>query len=1050
MGGRVILEADLAGSRSLPDGVYEQIVTEQLHAALAALTQRQVRRIPMPTAAGPALLTRLVAGELERVLEAIKGDHVDAQRLAIVNRVLATIASEAETEEEAESKPTRTAKPKPKADPVASPAALLQAIYREAIPPRPAFGLATSTLLTRARDEPQLAHELAAEIESADRIDVIVAFITIDGIRALTTALDQFARRPGARMRVLTTIFGGITGVAALDVLARRPGTEVKVSFDVRRTRLHAKAWLFHRNTGLHAAYVGSANLTQTALVSGHEWMVKATAADLPDVVAKFAGTFEGLWNEPEFEEYRTDDPVIRDRVEHATEVAQHSGAAQVLIALRPYEYQSAVLERLVAERQLHDRRRNLVVAATGTGKTVIAALDYQRWADSTGALPTMLFVAHRREILEQARATFQHALQLGGFGELWVDGARPKEWNHVFASVQSASDADEILRLGAEHFRYVVVDECHHVPAASYQKLLATLKPEILLGLTATPERSDGKSLLPDFCGCIAAELRLWHALERELLVPFEYFGINDGVDLTTVKWSRTGYDVNDLAQVYAHQPERMRLVVGELARRVNAVTGVRGLAFCASVEHARFTADALTALGVPAIAIDGSSPREVREAAPARLRSREINVICTCDLYNEGVDLPFVDTLLLLRPTQSATVMLQQLGRGLRLHEGKRACLVLDFIGQHRKEFRYDAVLTAITGLAKAELRRAVDTGFPWLPPGCVLELDAIARERVLESLRRHTVGTKKLVEEARELAANEPGTLGLRRYLEATGRELEEVYRKDWSWSAIRRAAGLIPGLAEDAEDPSLLFRRLLHVDDPSRLRAWSGSADAGEGDGLRLTMLGVELRERGIVRAADEVVAYLRQDEHIANELAELTALLHDRIGIANEVYPDPRWPLALHRHYSRREIMTAVGFVAPGDKMKTPQGGILMLGDKHDEQRDELLFVTLDKSDHSFSATTRYRDYAISHELFHWETQSAAAVEQESGRRYTESPDNGWRFHVFVRTNTDARYAYLGPATRVAHEGSRPIAITWRLATPMPASLFDRFASLAQG
>lgn len=1016
-------------------------MTAELGQALDALgTQRQAQRVPLSASLAPTALARLVARELEQELEEIRGPDANLRRLEITNRILDLIATEAR----ARTKDVQV-------DPVLDPAQMLHAVYREVVPPRPELGLGTSTLLTRTRNDPQLMHELAAEIATADRIDVIVAFITVDGIRALAAALDSFGRRHDTRMRVLTTVFGGITGVAALDALASRPGTKVKVSFDTRRTRLHAKAWLFHRDSGLHAVYVGSANFTQTALASGHEWMVKASSADLPDVIKKFAGTFEFLWNEKEFEDYSPSNAEMRERVQQAAEVATSGEGASALVRLRPYEYQSEVLERLVAERELHGRRRNLVVAATGTGKTVIAAFDYKRWASAQGSFPTMLFIAHREEILVQARKTFQHALSVGGFGELWVDGQRPKQWSHVFASIQSACEAEELVRLGAAHFRYVVIDECHHAPAKSYQKLLEHLRPEILLGLTATPERTDGASLLPDFCDCIAAELRLWHALERQLLVPFEYFGINDEIDLTRVKWSRAGYDAAELSALYHTQPKRMDLVVGELARRVGDVRKIRALAFCASVEHACFTAVALTERGIPAIALHAKSTKEERNTAPTRLGGREINVICTCDLYNEGVDLPFVDTLLFLRPTQSATVVLQQLGRGLRLDDEKHACLVLDFIGQHRREFRYDTVFSALTGVSKAELHRAVEADFPRLPSGCVVQLDAIARERVLESLRRQATRGKQMIAELRDLAGREGRTVGLRRYLDATGRELEDVYRKDSSWSALRRAAELLPPLPADIDDPSLRFSRLLHVDEPARLRAWTDALrGTTEIDAMRLTMLGVELQERGIVRAADDVAAYLCGDQDVAHDLGELAALLHDRIGLANEIYPEPKWQLALHRHYSRREIITAIGFIKPGEKTSTPQGGILMMKEEKRPGGDELLFVTLDKSDKSFSATTSYHDYAVSPTLFHWETQGAAAVHRPSGRRYLDSPGNGWRFHLFVRSHTDARYAYLGPVELASHEGSRPIAITWKIATPMPASLFDRFASLAQG
>ncbi len=1023
--------------RELPDGVYEQVITDPLAESLAALVDRQVARAKLDGDRSAAVLARHFARELERVLGDLRGSDRLAQQLALTNRLLAQLGTQSLTEA------------------VAHPPELLQAIFREVAPPRPVAPLATSTLLTRGRGEPAIGHELRAEVASADRIDVIVAFITIDGLRTIRSALDSFAARAGARLRLLTTVFGGITGAEALDALATIPGVEVKVSFDVRRTRLHAKAWLFHRDSGLHTAYVGSANLTSTGLMGGHEWMVKVSAADLAHVVDKFAGTFETLWNDGEFERYDPDDDAVRERVALASKTTVHpASAAKLLFALRPLPFQEEVLDRLEAERLVHGRHRNLVVAATGTGKTVMAALDYARQAQRLGASPSLLFVAHRRELLLQARETFQHALQHGGFGELWTDGERPSNWQHVFASIQSAGDADELRRLGPEHFRYVVIDECHHAPAKSYQALLPMLRPEILLGLTATPERTDGRSLLPDFCGCIAAELRLWHALDRQLLAPFEYFGINDGVDLSRVRWSRSGYDARDLETVYDGNEARIDLIVGELARRVDDVRRVRALAFCVSVEHARFTADALTRRGLPALAVDGTSEASLRNSAPDRLRAREVNVLCTCDLYNEGIDLPFVDTLMLLRPTQSATLFLQQLGRGLRHFEGKRACLVLDFIGQHRAEFRYDAVLSAMTGVPRAELHRAAEAGFPWLPSGCVLQLDAISHARIIEALRRQRTGGRRIVEDLRELARREGPQVSLARYLAATGRELAEVY-KDGSWTQLRRKAGLLPEDASDSHALSKRFGRLLHVDERARLLAWTRALelpanDTSSLDRTRLAMLDFELHERGVVRAAEETVAYLARDPAVRDEFITLANLLDEGIALPREQYPVAQWPLALHRHYSRREIMAAVGYVKPGQKGRTPQGGILKLEHPDGAGGREILLVTLDKSDHSFSPTTRYRDYAISPSLFHWETQGAASVERPSGRRYLDSPGNAWSFFLFVRAHADARYAFLGPVRYVSHTGDRPIGITWELDHPMPAALFDSYASLVQG
>jgi hypothetical protein len=629
-----------------------------------------------------------------------------------------------------------------------------------------------------------------------------------------------------------------------------------------------------------------------------------------------------------------------------------------------------------------------------------------------------------------------------------------------VFATIQSAASKRLVDKLGPDHFRHVIVDECHHVPAASYQAVVSRLTPDLLVGLTATPERTDNKSLLPDFDGHIGAELRLWQALDDQLLVPFEYYGVSDGVDLRRVRWSRTGYDAGELGDLFTGNDARADLVRHQLARRVGDIRSVRALGFCVSVEHAKFMADRFTRAGVPALAIHGATDDALRADAPRRLRDRDVNVLFTCDLYNEGIDLPYVDTLLLLRPTQSATVFLQQLGRGLRHFDGppaKTSCLVLDFIGQHRDEFRFDACLSAVTGIPRARLRKDVEQGFPYLPSGCTLQLDAVARDVILRSLRSTLAGAVRLTAELRELAAVTPGAPRPRlvEFLAQTGRELDDVYAAG-GWTTLQRRAGLVAG-APDADEVDDLSRRLgwlQHVDEPARLRTYRDALAAATNgtslelssiDRTRMHMLDFQLNHRGVMRAAEQTAAYLVAHPAIATELEELREVLEDRVDLADQPLPVPAWPLALHRHYSRREIVAAVGFVTPGEKGVIPQGGVLKLdGDR------ELLFVTLDKSGKGFSPTTRYRDYAISAELFHWETQAAASVTRPSGRRYVESGTNGWQFYLFVRTDPDASYAFLGPIRYESHAGDRPIAITWRLLSPMTASLYERYATLRPG
>lgn len=1034
--------------RALAEGVYEHLVTEQLARELGATSASPLVESLRDDVAHVEL-ARHLGHEIERALATLPPGRRAEEAGELARRLLDHLATLVDDEV---AEIVRDQRPSP-------PPRRLVAVHRGRIPERPATPLATSTLLTRGPKEPALGHELAREIAIADRIDAIVAFVTMGGVRAILDSLHQLARRPGTRLRLLTTTFTGTTELAALELLARLPNAEVKISYDTRRTRLHAKAWLFQRDSGLTTAYVGSANLTSTALGAGHEWMVKLCAADLPHVIDKFAGTFETLWADPEFERYAPDDDAQRARLRAALATEASADVPDgFLVTLRPFPFQDEILDKLAAERALHGRRKNLVVAATGTGKTVIAALDYARRCAEIGVPPRLLFLAHREELLVQARRTFRYALQDAAFGELLAGGSRPRSDEHLFATIQSAASTGLVDRVGIDYYRHVIVDECHHIPAASYQAIVPRLAPDLLVGLTATPERADGRSLLPDFDGHVAAELRLWHALDDQLLVPFEYYGLSDGVDLRGVRWTRTGYDAGALGALYTGHDARAELVRHQLIRRVADVRAVRALGFCVSVEHARFMARRFTEAGIPSLAVYGEDPEGVRGEAPRRLRERAVNVLFTCDLYNEGIDLPYVDTLLLLRPTQSATVFLQQLGRGLRHHPGKSSCLVLDFIGQHHERFRFDAILAALTGVPRARLRADLAQGFPYLPSGCTLQLDGVARDEILRSLRATLGGARRLTAELRDLAgAGRPPRLA--EFLDQTGRELDDVYDAG-GWTTLRRAAGLVEeeagGAPAELDELSRRLGFLRHVDEPDRLRGYHDLVHAAAGgagprrlselERRRLYMLDAQLEHRGVLRAAEGTVAYLAARPAIVQELDELREVLDDRVGLAVRVVPVPEWPLALHRHYSRREIAAAVGHVTAGEKKISLQGGILRL----QAQRRELLFVTLDKSGRSFSPTTRYRDYAISPTLFHWETQAAASVTRPSGRRYLESATNGWSFFLFVRTDPDAAFAFLGPVRYEAHAGDRPIAITWRLETPLPAALHERYATLRQG
>ncbi|MFT4540701.1 MAG: superfamily II DNA or RNA helicase [Planctomycetota bacterium] len=839
------------------------------------------------------------------------------------------------------------------------------------------------------------------------------------------------------------------TRAAALDQLVES-GASVRVSYDNSSTRLHAKAWLFHRASGFSTAYIGSSNLTHSAQHSGLEWNVRASGARNGDVINKVAAVFESYWESGEFEPY--DRATFLERTK-----AARSDKPSVLspIELRPEPFQERLLEQIELARS-QGQHRNLLVSATGTGKTVMAAVDYLRLREK---LPRarLLFVAHRKEILEQSLLTFRQGLRDHAFGELWVGGERPDHFEHVFASIQSLNAAG-LAALTPDHFDVVIVDEFHHAAAPSYKALLDHVQPRELLGLTATPERSDDLDILHWFDGRISAELRLWDAIDQHRLVPFLYYGIHDGVDLSDVPWKRgRGYDVEALTGLYTSSERWARLVLQQLTEHVDELDQVRALGFCVSVAHARHMAHVFRGSGVAAAAIWGDSPKGEREQALRDLSARKIQVLFSVDLFNEGVDLPNVDTLLLLRPTDSPTLFLQQLGRGLRRAHGKTACTVLDFVGQHRREYRMDRRMRALLGGSRKDLIEQVKAGFPFLPAGCHMELDPVASKIVLSNIKATVPSSFRLkaAELASLAAGSHSGDVTLATYLDECGMELEDVYSSQRCWSDLRSEAGL--SLAPDGPAERILRRactRLLHIDDSVRLETYQHllsqnippfSATLPKSERRLLRMLVGSVVEQATTKNddLDTGVRLLWEHPQVRAELLEVLAFLESRISHVHASLKQPaNVPLQVHARYTRREILAAFG-VGEGARITSWQTGVLWA----EEAQSDIFAFTLDKTIGQFSPTTRYRDYAISRDLIHWESQSRTREESATGQRYRNHAGQGSHVMLFARLNVSEKsFWFLGPARYISHRSECPMAVTWRLETPLPGDLFAAFAA----
>ncbi|HDR04366.1 MAG TPA: DEAD/DEAH box helicase, partial [Candidatus Marinimicrobia bacterium] len=449
--------------------------------------------------------------------------------------------------------------------------------------------LSHSELFTGGNLGLSLESELKKEILSSDRIDLLVSFIKWKGIVILKREFEEFIKR-GGQLRVITTTYMGAGDAKAIDFLANLQNTQVKVSYNTHQERLHAKAYLFFRKSGFHTGYIGSSNFSRTALTDGLEWNVKITTKEVGHLIDKFQKTFESYWQNPEFEAYLSEkhQEKLRDALKEAKAPSYLSDAA-AFFDLQPKHHQTMILETLHVERQLHQRYRNLIVAATGTGKTVISAFDFKN-IRKTLPQAKLLYVAHRKEILMQALAMFRGILRNNNFGELWVDGFIPTQNEALFASVQTLNSQLAQIALSASYFDYIIIDEVHHIAAKSYRPVLDYFQPKILLGLTATPERMDGENILDDFCGRIAAEIRLPEALNSKLLCPFHYFGITDSVDLSQAAWRNGRYIPGELFNIYTANDLRVRDIILNLEKYLKDPHDVRALGFCVNIEHARY----------------------------------------------------------------------------------------------------------------------------------------------------------------------------------------------------------------------------------------------------------------------------------------------------------------------------------------------------------------------------------------------------------------------------------------------------------------------------
>lgn len=925
----------------------------------------------------------------------------------------------------------------------------------------PLTRLTQSELFTGGNVGLSLDAELKKEIRSSDRIDLLVSFIKWKAIVILRDAFVEFTKR-GGKLRIITTTYMGATDAKAIDELSKLPNTEIKVSYNNSNERLHAKAYLFFRNSGYHTGYIGSSNFSRSALTDGLEWNVKVTTKEIPHIIDKFQKTFESYWNNAEFELYDESKLQLLDDALQNNKLGKATLEVVRFFDLKPYHYQSEILEKLKVERTVHNSYKNLIIAATGTGKTMIAAFDFKRFfTENPNA--KFLFVAHRIEILKQALHTFRNVLKDQNFGELYGNGYEPRYKIAVFATVQTLSNLDFSVYSTKNYFDYIILDEAHHGQASTYQKIINYFEPKILLGLTATPERMDGKSILPDFNNKIAAEIRLPDALNNKLLCPFQYFGISDSIDYSQVKWNKGKYDSAELTRIYTANDIRIADIIKNLNNYTKDIHSVSAIGFCTSIEHAKFMKHKFELAGLKAeyLVSENSSKRE---EFIHQFMTKKINYLFVVDIFNEGIDIPQIDTVLFLRPTESLTIFLQQLGRGLRLSDDKDVLTVLDFVGQARDEYDFENKFRALIGKTNTTVLKEIEQDFPHLPLGCSIVLEKKAKDYILENIRKATTNNKRqLISKIQKFQEHTHLELTLSNFLSFYNLRLQQVY-KNYSFSElIEEALQKSFDKTNHANYKSMLSNKLIATESLSYFKfilelihhnfeleklLQSGNTK------LLATMLFYDFYQSASKEMTlEEGIRKIGANKDMVKELREFISLKIDLINYEEFPLEDLSFtfPLKLHSRYTRDQILVAMRLSTVESKSSSREGVA-----ENKSLNCEALFVNLKKSEEDFSPTTMYDDYAINESLFHWQSQNQTADTSEKGKSYIQQHQTNKTILLFVReSKTDADgftkgYVFVGPVNFVESTGSKPMSITWKLEKEMPHFLWQESAKLIVG
>ena len=954
---------------------------------------------------------------------------------------------------------------------------------------------------------------LKQELLNCKKFYFIVSFIRYSGIQLLISTLDELGKQ-GIQGEIITSVYLNITDSKALQKLLSYKNIKVKI-YNNSNESFHTKAYLFEKEK-YHSVVIGSSNISQSALYSAEEWNVKLTDSSFFNIYKKSLNQFEKLWHSneaieltqdfiDEYEKYKKSVNAQNTFDYRKTKIEQENEFV-------PNSMQKRVLQKL-KETRINGNKKGLVISATGTGKTYLAAMDIKQFFEinsntenklfkindkkSKTSNIKFLFIAHREELLENAINVFSKILKIdkNEFGKIY-GGLKEIDKSIIFASIQSLRNCYNEFK--TSFFDYIIVDEFHHSMSDSYLKTLSYFNPKFLLGLTATPKRMDGKDILLLCDYNVVDEIGIKEALEEDLIVPFHYFGVND----YTINYDNIPYKNGKYNEKILLENLLLNTRTDYIVEKINKFgfdgDELSAVAFCQNIEHAFFMKEEFSKKGYKSAVITANTSSNERSEILEKFKNKKIEILCVVDILNEGIDIPTINLLLFLRPTMSSTIFIQQIGRGLRKAKNKDFVTIIDFIGNHKKDYllinyfsnEVDNKDTLFT--KKEKIINEVKNQFSNIPKSCYVELDRICQNRIIEKIEKINFSSKNILKEMyldykAEIGKSEDEFLQVRDF--DTNIELfqelclkmhsfynaqlqfedSKIFKKENEKNPLNKteiefleylekkltlvepfAFLIIDYLATGKEyinNSDLLNKYKEFFDIKGNFEKYyllnRIFEELMEDEILEKTLYGYKFSKKyeklfSNGKLNEKSTIKSNQKVNKSNFINRLKQLIY--LGLnefkRNDLDEFNENILISYKEYKRVELQILLNSKVPKGSWRAGYANT---------DKDICLFATIDKT-HIFQENLKYDNSLFADDIIQWISQPKTSHNSSVGQMFIHHKEKGFKVHIFIRKyafmngNKTNPFIYLGNAQYYRSKGDKPMKILWKLDKKIPQKL----------